>query len=205
MVTRNSIFSMLMGVLLALMVGESATAAGPDVDRRNSDEVDQVVHDVIAHKLQKPYYKPGANPCDPKGGCTPEWVKEQVIKQMKWPEKETEILFGLAKTTAGAPYQMEYKWEGWMSGGGSVGSNGQRTAPEFHKLMVAVWSAGESHTEEALHWEYKTPNGQFVYHLLKIDACGNWAGWRDRSALIIDYPTVTGLSLGVIPTVTCVP
>ncbi len=155
----------------------------------------------------------GADPCNPKAGCTLEWA----LGQPGWPKHVQLGLLAAVKgtsptsvtITSGLGGSQDPAWRGWMTWG--------KRKPQFKPDVVAAWPNGQYHP--ASLWTLDA--GGTRYHLIKVRRCGNWGGWTTATptppvAMVIPVPVpvpptatptptpVPEMPLGVLPVVACV-
>lgn len=130
----------------------------------------------------------GADPCNPKAGCTLSWA----LAQIGWPTSVKDELMTKVTQDVSQVYTMATGWNGWMTWG--------QHSPKFRANTLADWGAG--HTETASLWQVSY--GNQVYNLVKVGRCGNWGGWIEIGP--VSLPTQDSrMPLSVLPTGSCVP
>ncbi len=140
------------------------------------------------------YWKnPGADPCNPKVGCTIEWA----LGNAGLPVEVREAFPKMVKSENSKPYTVESGWRGWMTWG--------KNSPKFEPDTVAAWS--KDHTEPARLWTYDYKG--LRYNLVRVTKCGNWGGWTEGikdKVQIESKPLAQSanlMPLGVLPIVAC--
>lgn len=123
----------------------------------------------VASAAEKPYvwHTPGVDPCNPKVGCTLEWA----LEKSGWPKELQSRFQKITTETPSSIYQVKNGWTGWMTWG--------KYSPKFEANTVVAWKKGKNHSEPASRWTL-TSNG-VMYHLIKVNFCGNWGGWTEHA------------------------
>ena len=142
------------------------------------------------------YKNPGANPCNPDVGCTIDWALAQAMKYNDWPQEavdhlKDQVLHGTAES-----YMIKNGQSFWMTEGQTPETRA------YHPKSFAMFDP--TRIEPSTLWFYQI--GDLTYYLVKVQICGNWAGWVDkRIKLLIDKGNRGMMSPGTIPVVTCLP
>ncbi len=143
------------------------------------------------------YQRPGANPCNPKAGCTLEWAVGEAVKAGKIPAHIAPQLIDDVKNGKSLAHTVKHGDMFWMTEGAS---------PEklrFSPLARASWP-DKGKTYPASHWF--VAEGKTTYHVMKIDVCGNWAGWTAGPLQIpINEGALLNMSVGRLPITSCIP
>ena len=163
----------LLTILLTLVVGNAV--AHPDevqfapIPYSEDDLVtpNRVVGDGENEALV--YRRPGANPCRPEAGCTKEWAVAEAVKAGLIPAHIAPKLIDEVRNGKHLAHAVKYGETFWMTEGATPEKR------RFSPLARASWS-GKCKTYSAMHWFVL--HNRVSYHIMKIDAGGNWAGWK---------------------------
>lgn len=138
------------------------------------------------------YLHPGADPCNPKVGCTLEWALQMAVQHNGWPQEAADELIKKVGTEAGEPYIVYQGQEFWMTGG--------REVPKYYTNSIA--SFDKDRTESSVLWYVNV--GTRRYYLIKVHICGNWAGWDSEYTIPIEEGH-GNIPFGPVPTGACPP
>jgi hypothetical protein len=114
------------------------------------------------------YRRPGANPCKEAAGCTLEWAVGQAVKAGKIPAHIAPKLIEEVKNGKYLAHEVKYGDVFWTTEGATPDKL------RFSPKAIASWG-DKNKTYSAAHWYVN--DGVKSYHIMKIDACGNWSGW----------------------------
>ena len=191
----------LFSVLLTLWVG-NAVAAPDEVQFAPIpySEDDLVTPNRVAGEGGERmllYRRPGANPCRPQAGCTLEWALDEAVKAGLVPAHIAPKLIDEVRNGKHLAHAVKYGETFWMTEGAT---------PEklrFSPVARASWT-DKAKTYSAMHWFVQENN--VSYHVMKIDVCGNWSGWKaGPMSILIHEGYDTRMPLGKIPVVSCSP
>ena len=123
--------------------------------------------------------------CDPRSGCTLEWV----LGQSPWPDDVKTHLLDKVKGERPLTLVMRPNWQGWMV----------RTSTSHMLERNAVANWGNSGVV-AKFWHYDT--GAIRYNLVRV-GCKTWAGFTSEPVSLAPIANNAGSDLGVIPVAYC--
>lgn len=159
-------FSIVVGLALASTVSVSWVFASDNNPRTMTGE------DTTAKKktpppvyvekgtAEKPFLwqHPGADPCNPKAGCTLDWA----LSKSGWPEEVQRMLGLKATTTSPTLVTITRGWKGWMTWG--------KYSPKFERYTRADFDQ----VTPAREWSVAYDGVRYV--LLRPYVCKNWGG-----------------------------
>lgn len=116
---------------------------------------------VSAHAAPFEWKVVGADPCNPKVGCTLEWA----LGKTGWPKEVQSALKAKVQGESPVGITLERGWRGWMTGGSKK--------PWYSADTIAAWPSGQ--VEPADLWTLDQSGTR--YHLIQVHKCKNWGGW----------------------------